>query len=101
MLWLAIGATHERDGGLGRLLPQLASIISFTSDLERRLAGDGLGGLAHVRDLHRRILDLLGGVAPDVARAQAMVSEMVAALHGIDRTLAGLRRLKDELGRAS
>ena len=100
MLWLAIGAAHERDGELQRLLPQLASIVLFASDLERRLSGDGLGGLARVRELHRRILDLLGGVAPDVARAQATLSEMVAALHGIERTLAGLRRIKDELGRA-
>ena len=100
MLWLAIGAEDERGEGMDRLLPQLAAILRVTSELERRLAGDGIGGLAAVRELHRRIVDILTTVAPDVARARETVDDLVASLHAMEERLAGIRRLKIELGRA-
>jgi hypothetical protein len=99
MIWLAVGAADGQAGGMDRLLPQLASILRFTRDLERRLAADGLG-LAPVRDLHRRIADLLGALTPDVALARQTVADLVAALGAMEQTLAALRRLKAELGRA-
>jgi hypothetical protein len=100
MLWLAIGAAHERGEGMERLLPQLASIMRFANELDRRLAGDGLGGLAPVRELHRRVVDVLESLAPGVALARGTVTELVAALRAMEETLAALRRLKGELGHA-
>jgi len=100
MLWLAVGAAHEQDEGMERLLPQLVSILRFSGELERRLAGDGLGGLAPVRELHRRVSDLLAALAPGVARARGTVADLVVALRAMEETLTAVRRLKSELGRA-
>jgi hypothetical protein len=101
MIWLAVGAASERGTGMERLLLQLASVARFTNELERRLAGDGLGGLAPVRELHRRVVELLGAVSPDVTRARAAVADIVASLRAMEDALAKLRRLKSELGHAS
>ena len=101
MIWLAVGAASERSTGIEDLLLQLASVARFTNDLERRLAGDGLGGLARVRELHRRVVELLGAVSPDVTRARATVADLVASLRAMEDALARLRRLKSELGHAS
>jgi hypothetical protein len=101
MIWLAVGNAPEHGAGMEQLLLQLASIARFTSELERRLAGDGLGGLARVRELHRGVVELLGGVSPDVARARAAVAELIASLRAMEDALARLRRLKSELGPAS
>src|SRR4029453_14461054 len=100
MLWLAVGAAHEQGEGMERLLAQLASITRFSSELDRRLAADGLGGLASVRDLHLRVEDVLAGLAPGVALARGTVAELIASLRAMEETLAALRRLKIELGHA-
>jgi len=100
MLWLAVGAAHERGGGMEHLLTQLASIMRFANDLDRRLAGDGLGGLASVRELHRRVVAVLEGLAPGVALARGTVAELVTSLRAMEATLAAVRQLKIELGRA-
>ena len=99
-MWLAVGAADGRGEGMEHLLPQLATILRFRRELERRLAGDGLGGLAPMRELHRRVVDLLAGLAPDVGLAQRTVADVVASLRAMEQTLAALRALKSELGRA-
>ena len=101
MMWLAVGAASERGSGLGHLLLELASITRFTTELEQRLAGAGLGGLGRVGELHRSVVELLAAVSPDVTRARATVAELVASLRGMEDALASLRRLKNELGHAS
>jgi hypothetical protein len=101
MIWLAIGARFERGSGMEHLLVQLASITRLTDELEGRVAGAGLGGLARVRELHLRMVELLDAVSPDVARARAAVADLVASLHEMEDALATLRRLKGELGHAS
>lgn len=101
MIWLAVGAASERSTGVEDLLLQLASIARFTNDLERRLAGDGLGGVAGVRELHHRVVELLGAVSPHVTRARTAVADMVTSLRAMEDALAQLRRLKSELGHAS
>jgi hypothetical protein len=100
MIWLAVGAS-ERTTGLEHLMLQLASVARFTHELERGLAGDGLGDLARVRELHRGVVELLGGVSPDVERARAVVADLLASLRAMEAALASLRRLKSELGHAS
>jgi hypothetical protein len=100
MLWFAVGAAEGQGAGIERLLPQLASILRFSGELERRLAGDGLGGLAPVCELHRRVMALLAALAPDVARARGTVADLIAALRAMEETLAAVRRLKGEMGRA-
>jgi len=100
MIWLAVGAASERSAGLEHLLLQLASIVRFTQEVDQRLTGDGLGDLGRVRELHRRVVELLAAVAPDVTRAREMVADLIASLHAMEDALAGLRRLKSELGRA-
>lgn len=99
MLWLAVGAAQEPGEGMERLLLQLASILRFTADLDRRLAGDGLGGLAPMRQLHERVTRVLAGLAPGVAVAQGTVAELVGSLRAMEETLAAIRRLKAELTR--
>ena len=100
MIWLTVGAASERGTGMEHLLLQLASVARFTNELERRLAGDGLGGLARVRELHHHVVELLGAVSPDVTRARAAVADLVASLRAMEEALATLRRLKSELGHA-
>ncbi len=99
MMWLAVGAASERSAGMEHLLLQLAAVVRFTNELERRLAGDGLGGLARVRELHRSVVELLAAVSPDVTRARGAVADLIASLHAREDALAKLRRLKSELGR--
>ena len=99
-MWLAVSAGPERREGIEQVLPQLASIVRFTGELDRRLAGEGLGGLASVRELHRCVVDLLTALAPDVARAQGTVADLVQALGAMQASIEALRRLKSELGRA-
>lgn len=100
MLWLAVEAAHEPGEGMERLLLSLASVLRFTADLDRRLAGDGLGGLASISELHERVTNVLGALTPGVAMAQGTVAELVAALGRMEETLAALRRVKTELGHA-
>ena len=99
MLWLAVGAAQEQSEGMERLLLQLASILRFTADLDRRLAADGLGGMAPMRELHERVARMLAALAPGVAVAQGTVAELVASLCAMEETLAAIRRLKTELAR--
>jgi hypothetical protein len=44
MLWLAVGAAQEQSEGMERLLLQLASILRFIADLDRRPRCGRLGG---------------------------------------------------------
>jgi len=99
MLWLAVGAAQEQDQGMERLLLQLAAILRFTADLDRRLAVDGLGGLAPMRELHERVARVLTGLAPGVAVAQGTIADLVGSLRAMEETLAAIRRLKAELTR--
>ena len=100
MLWLAVDATHGPGEGPERLLGQLASVFHFLRDLDRRLTADGLGDLAPMRELPRRVADVLGPLAPGVVGAQSTIAELVASLQAIDEALTALRRLKAELGLA-
>jgi hypothetical protein len=99
MLWLAVGAAQEQAEGMERLLPQLASILRFTADLDRRLAAGGLGGLAPMRELYDRVAGVLAALAPGVAVAQGTVGELVASLRAMEETLTAIRRLKTDLAR--
>ncbi len=99
MLWLAVGAAQEDGDGMERLLLQLAAILRFTADLDRRLAADGLGGMAPICELHERVSRLLTSLAPGVAVAQGTVGELVASLRAMAEMVAALRRLKTELAR--
>lgn len=99
-MWLAVGAASEQDDSLEQVLPRLASIVHFTSALDGRLRSEGLGGLAAARELHRCVVELLAAVAPDVARAQGTVADLVEALRAMEASLDALRRIKSELARA-
>jgi hypothetical protein len=100
MLWLAVDRTHGQGEGPERLLGQLASVFHFLRDLDRRLAADGLGDLAPMRELPRRVSDVLAPLAPRVAGAQSTIADLVAALHAMEEALTALRHLKAELGLA-
>jgi hypothetical protein len=100
MLWLAVDGTHGQGEGPERLLGQLASVFHFLRDLDHRLAADGLGDLAPMRELPRRVSDVLAPLAPRVAGAQSTIAELVASLRAMDEALTALRRLKAELALA-
>jgi hypothetical protein len=101
VIWLTIAGASADGDELEHLLPRLAGVLRFTSDLDARLRREGLGGFAPTRELHGRLAALVAALAPDVAHAEDTVARLVASLRAMEASLAALRRVKGELARVA
>lgn len=98
MMWLAL-ERFARDGqGMEQVLPHLEALAQFASELDGRLAVDGVSGVDGVLGLYRRLQGVLDAI-PDaeVERVAAGVRELQAVLDGVARDLDRLTRLKSLL----
>lgn len=98
MLWLAVAPAGARSE-MEDVLPRLAAIVRFATDLDARLRSAGLDGLASARELAARVVPLVATAAPQAGVARAAVETLVARLRAMEESLVALRRVKDELRR--
>ncbi|HZP42781.1 MAG TPA: hypothetical protein VFD84_14900 [Candidatus Binatia bacterium] len=91
------------DAPVEEVLPHLEALAQFTAELRARLdaPGDGgapVGGIEGILALHRRVKALVDAVADDaLARAIADVAALAERLHGVQRDLEALARVKRAL----
>ncbi len=82
------------------LVPQLAALAEFASELDRRLAETGIGGLEAAVTLYEHVRRILDGVtSEDLERMVGQVAHFQQELAAIDRRLAALRDLKATIDR--
>ena len=82
------------------LVPQVEALTQFTSELDARLAGAGIGGIEAAVAVYERLRGVFEGVSvTDLERMAARVAHLQTELAAIDRRLAVLRELKATLDR--
>ena len=97
-MWLALG-NGRPDGDLTQLLPPLAALAHFTTELRRRLAATGLEGLEGMLELYGRLRATLDRVPrAELERIRGDVVGLEAWLHEVARLLEDLQRVKRALG---
>lgn len=74
---------------------EIASLIEWKAELDRRLGDVGVDGLRGALDLQRRLDALLGGLSDDdLARMESQVVRLRGWLEEAAAHLEALRRLK-------
>jgi len=95
-MWFALDG--EKSDGREQILPQLQALLEFTDSLERRLAVDGVEGIAGALGLYRRLRTALDEVPDgDIARMKVEVESVQRWLEDVARGLEEIRRLKDAI----
>src|SRR5262245_50869293 len=95
VFWLDAGAA---EGAIEVLVPQLRALALLATEMDARLAGTGLGGIAEAVALHERIRTVLNGVTPaDLERLVRHVEDAKRALESIGERLAQVKALKQLL----
>jgi hypothetical protein len=90
----------DAEGAIEVLVPQLQALALVASELEGRLAGTGLGGIAEAIALHERLRSVLDGITlADLERMGRQVEDATRALDTMARRLAELKTLKTLLER--
>jgi hypothetical protein len=86
----------------GPLAPEIAALAQFAVELNGRLVGAGLDGLAGAVELHRRLVEALDGVArTDVEGMLAHLAALERELATMAEHLRALRALKTLLERVA
>lgn len=81
------------------VLPDIEALARFADDLGRRVARDGLDGVAAVLELHGRLRALLQTIpSDDLRRASEAVTELIAHCERIAAALGTLARAKTIVG---
>ena len=97
VLWLGIYGDQDPASSL---IPQLDALTEFASELDRRLAETGVGGLEAAVMLYDRVRRVLDGVSSqDIERMSEQVAHFQDELTSIAGRLAALRDLKTTLDR--
>lgn len=74
---------------------EIAALLEWKSELDRRLGDVGVDGLRGALDLQRRLDALLGDLSDeDLARMEAQVTRLRAWLEDAAAQLDAIRRLK-------
>ena len=99
VLWLALADARHAGDPMERLIPQLDALLTFTAELDGRLAATGVPGIAGALSLHERIAGALADVsASDLDARLAAVAGLQTQLAEVAKALDALRRLKRALG---
>lgn len=80
------------------LLQQAEALLGFSSDLERRLATNGLGGVSGVVERFRELRLALAQVSvEELSWARREVQELVSTLSGVAEQLDQLYAIKQAI----
>ena len=97
VLWLGIYGDQDPASAL---IPQLDALTEFASEIDRRLAETGAGGLEAAVTLYDRVRRVLDAVSyQDIERMSEQVAHLQHELASIAGRLAALRDLKTTLDR--
>ena len=97
MFWREIGAEKV---ALADVVAQAEALTTVAAELDRRLAGAGVGGLEGAVAIYERLRDVFDGVSiADVERMARQVAELQGELAALARRLEAVRELKTMLDR--
>ena len=95
MFWREIGAEKV---ALADVVEQAEALTTVASELDRRLARAGVGGLEGACAIYERLRDVFEGVSiADVERMARQVAELQGELSALARRLEAVRELKTML----
>lgn len=97
-VWLSLATCVDGIADLHALLPEVAAIVRFATELDGRLASLGLDGLGGALAVHATLRAVLDPVATaDLDAMRASLAALERALVTIADELAALRRLKTDV----
>jgi hypothetical protein len=77
------------------LMQQAEALLGFSADLERRLGGDGLGGVSGLVERFEELRKALAQVGDDeLAWARTQIHDLLATLSGVAEQLDQLHAIK-------
>ena len=80
---------------MSNLLSQAEALIGFSTDLERRLSGEGVGGVTGIVDRFSELKKALDQVsAEELSWAKREIGELVSTLSGVADQLDRLHSIK-------
>jgi len=95
VFWLQ---TRDEEAPLGTIVPQIAALTKFASEIDGRIVAAGMGGLEGAVAVYEQLRSVLAGIAvEDLQRMTAQVAHLQQELMAIDRRLVALRDLKKTL----
>ena len=95
VFWLQ---TRDEEDPLAAIVPQIAALTEFASEIDDRIVAAGMGGLEGAVAVYEQLRSVLAGIAvEDLQRMTAQVAHLQQELMAIDRRLVALRDLKKTL----
>jgi hypothetical protein len=89
---------RERRSTMNDLVQQAEALLAFSADLEQRLTGNGMTGVAGLFERFRELCDALSQVdAEELRQARRQIHELVETLTGVAEQLDQLEAIKQTM----